>query len=151
MLHPVAGSRIFIADSPAAPGGTPAPAWVEIGETEALGLLGGEWGLIDVTCFGSVGKDGVPGREFLKGAFGHSPMQIVFGNDPTDAGQIRLWKAFKSDDAFLFRLVFPGGTIAREWRGFVTAMSEVFDTANSVIKLQADILPQSEIWRSEDG
>ncbi|MFV0303414.1 MAG: hypothetical protein ACK5IP_21525 [Paracoccus sp. (in: a-proteobacteria)] len=146
MLYPTAGSRIYIADAPVeAPGTLPASGWVEIGEAEALGLLGVEWGIIDATHMDSRGGE----EEMVKAILHRQPMQIVFGQDPEDAGQAILWRASRSRRHFPFRLVFQGGAHWRAWFGLVTGLSEVFDTANSIMKLQADILPSSQTYRSE--
>lgn len=148
MLYPTAGSRLHIADAPAQmPGVLPASGWVEIGETEALGMLGVEWDAIDATHMEAA--DGA--EELIKGVMRRPPMQIVLGNDPGDAGQAVLWGASRSRSYFPFRLVFQDGTRWRAWFGLVVGLSEVFDTANSIMKLQADILPGGRIFRSEDS
>lgn len=161
MLYPVAGSRIFIANVPMDPGdvlpadlgAVPSGAFVEIGEAEALGILGGSWQTIDLppamnepTGWGSTAP---PAMSHLKTYMERPAMQIVLGNAPTDPGQALLWSAWRSHDAFPFRIVFPGGLVLRSWAALVTDLSEAFDTANSVMKLQASLLPVSEILRSE--
>ena len=148
MLYPTAGIRLYIADSPVeTPGTLPASGWVEIGETEALGMLGVESETIDVTSMGSA--EGV--EEHIKGVMRRLPMQIVFGLDPEDAGQAILWQAARTRGHYPFRLVFPDGARWRAWFGLVVGISEVFDTANSIMKLQADILPGGPTLRSEDA
>ncbi len=144
MLYPTAGSRIYIADSPAAPGSVSGGAWVEIGEAEAIGSVGGQWSLQDVTHVES------ELAESMKGIQTPGVVQLVFGLDPADPGQVLLRDAFRSIDDFAFRIVLPGGTISRQWRALVVSLSEVFDSANAVIKLQADLQMTSEPWRSVD-
>lgn len=144
MLYPVAGSRLFIADAPAEePGPFPVSGLVEIGETEALGLLGVEWETVDVTHLRSTGQ------ETMKGLMLRPEMQIVLGNDPLDAGQALLWAASRSRDSYPFRLVFPDGVTTRQWFALVIRLGEVFDAANAVMKLQVDLKPTSDIQRSE--
>jgi hypothetical protein len=144
MLYPTAGSRIYIADSPAAPGSVPGGAWVEIGEAEAIGSVGGQWTLQDVTHVES------ELAESMKGIQTPGVVQLVFGLDPADPGQVLLRDAFRSIDDYAFRVVLPGETISRQWRALVVSLSEVFDSANAIIKLQADLQMTSEPWRSED-
>ncbi|REF67394.1 hypothetical protein [Paracoccus versutus] len=146
MLYPTAGSRLYIADASGAVK-LPESGWVEIGETEAIGMLGVEWETVDATNLTS--PDGA--EELIKGIIRRPPMQIVLGNDPGDAGQLLLWQASRSRDPFPFRLVLPCGGRWRGWFGLVTGLFEVFDTANSIMKLQADVLPTSKTFRSEDA
>jgi hypothetical protein len=144
MLFPTAGSRIYIADSPAAPGSVPGGAWVEIGEAEAIGSVGGQWELHDETdCEDTITRP-------FKGIQTPGVVQLVFGLDPADPGQVLLRDAFRSIDDFAFRIVLRGETISRQWRALVVSLSEVFDSANAIIKLQADLQMTSEPWRSED-
>lgn len=147
MLYPTAGSRLFIADYPVDQGGTiPVSGWVEIGETEAIGMLGSEW---DVEA-ADVVRDCASGdvMEFAaKGVERRPEMPIIMGNDPTDPGQLLLWKAARSRDSFPFRLVFPDGVTVRSWFALVIRIGEVFDAANSIMKLQADLKPTSATER----
>lgn len=147
MLYPVAGSRLYIADAPVSAAAWdmsfPASGWVEIGETEALGLLGVEWDVEDA------GYIGCEFRQYVKGMGGRPEMQIVLGNDPLDPGQALLWTAARSRDSYPFRLVFPDGTTTRQWFALVIRLGEVFDAANAVMKLQVDLQPDSDIQRSE--
>ncbi|WP_042246317.1 hypothetical protein [Paracoccus sp. PAMC 22219] len=143
MLFATAGTRLFIADREGLP--VPAEAWVEIAETEAVGFLGSEWTMAEADIAhlnsGDAGGEIIQAKQSIR----RLPMQIVMGNDPTDPGQLLLWKAHYSTRDFQFRLVFPDGVNARQWPGLVTSMSEVFDAANNVMRLQADILPTSQI------
>lgn len=149
MLYPTAGARLFIADE-MNPGITGAPSgpWVEILETEALGFLGSEWSMAewDNSYIGMGDQGGEIVQE--KQAIRRLPMQVVLGNDPSDPGQQLLWRAHHSTAKFHFRLLFADGVTERTWRGLVTAMTEVFDAANSVMRLQAAILPTIRVTRS---
>ena len=148
MLYATAGCRLFIAEIQ---GGMPVAQWVEIGETEAFGALGGSWEMHDVTTLDSF-QDGIPVREAVKGLMQPATMQIILANDPEDPGQALLWKAFRDPAAaYAFRMLWPNGGIERHWNAFVTAILEVYDTANAIVKLQVDLLPNSRIQRSEDS
>lgn len=153
MLYPVAGSRFYIADAPIsswADAAAPAPAWVEIGGIEAFGLLGVEWEVVTADVMNGCGPDSRPGELAVKGVERRPEIPMIFGNDPNDPGQVLLWAASRSQGSFPFRIVFPDGATARSWYALVIRIGEVFDTANSVIRLQADLKPTSTIFR-EDG
>ena len=147
MLYPTAGSRLFIADYPADQGGTiPAAGWVEIGETEAIGILGSEWDVETADVVRDCGSGDVV-EIAAKGVERRTEMPIIMGNDPTDTGQLLLWAAARSRSSYPFRLVFPDGVTQRSWFALVIRIGEVFDTANVVMKLQADLKPTSAIER----
>lgn len=59
MLYPVVGSSLFIADDTGSTS-LPASGWVEIGEIEALGSIGGEWATEEDSRIGLVDQDGLP-------------------------------------------------------------------------------------------
>lgn len=143
MLYPTAGSRLFIADTPAAPGSVAAGAWVEIGEAEALGTVGGSWQLVENAPVGAEVD------AFLKDTFTPGVTQLVLGNDPADPGQALLWAALRSCDDYAFRILFRGGVLSRQWRALVVGMGDAFDTANGVIRLRADLQLTTRTWRSE--
>lgn len=151
MLYATAGSRLYIADAPAFQAGAyPTVGWIEIGDTEALGMLGVQW---------SMAEDAVVDHDFIRGKFIHAKgamrraaMQLILGQNPADPGQAVLWSALHShEDSYPFRLVLPDGVTVRQWFALVIGVTEVFDTSNSVIKLQADLQPTSHIHRSEEG
>lgn len=142
MLYPVAGCRFFIAAAPASP-------WVEIDGVEAFGLLGSEWSVETADILGNCDADENPVEWAMKGVLRRPEIPLILGNDPTDPGQALIWAASRSRDAFPFRILFPDGTTERSWQALVIRIGEVFDTANSVIRLQADLKPVSEITRSE--
>ncbi|MDB6179550.1 hypothetical protein PAF17_18935 [Paracoccus sp. Z330] len=153
MLYPTSGSRLFIADAPTGrDGAIPASGWVEIGETEALGLLGIEW----LTDEAEIAEDIDPTAALVnwtaKRARRAKPMQVVMGNDPTDPGQIILTQAAQSMDHYPFRIDFPNGGPSRQWLAQVVSLADAFDAANGVVRLQAELLPSTStgIQRSED-
>lgn len=150
MLYPVAGCRFFIADAPVpswAGDSVPAAAWVEIDGVEAFGLLGSEWQVETADVMNGCGPDDGPGEIAVKGAERRPEIPLILGNDPTDPGQALIWEASRSRDAYPFRILFPDGTTWRSWYALVVRIGEVFDTANSVIRLQADLKPVSPIFR----
>lgn len=148
MLYSTAGSRLFIADVPVfETGAFPATGWVEIGETEAIGMLGVEWD-VETADVMTGSADGAPREDSVKGVMRRPQIPLVMGNDPSDPGQLLLWRAARSHDSYPFRLVFPDGTTRREWFALVVRVGEVFDAANSIMKLQVDIKPTSDISRS---
>lgn len=152
MLFPVADSRLFVADTPSrTPGTIPATGWIEIGETEALGLLGVQWGMdsVDLATEEYDGPDGYLVEYSVKTALRRPPMQIIMGNDPSDSGQSLLWAACRTTAHYPFRIVMPDGGSTREWTALVFGMTEVFDAANNVMRLQADLKPTSAIQGSE--
>lgn len=75
--------------------------------------------------------------------------QIIMGNLPADPGQLLMWTAFRSPESYPFRLVLPDGVTSRAWFALVFRIAEVFDSANSVIRLQADLKPTGPIHRME--
>lgn len=148
MLYPTAGSRLYIADVPVFETGPfPTTGWVEIGETEAIGMLGVEWDVETADVMTGT-ADGEPAEISIKGILRRPEMPLVLANDPADPGQLLLWTAARSRDSYPFRLVFPDGVQQRSWFALVVRMGEVFDTANSVMKLQADLKPTSSIMRN---
>lgn len=146
MLYSTAGSRLYIADAPTWPSGAfPASGWVEIGSAKSLGSLGVEYEMFNVT---HMGQDG-PEELLVKGVRRASAMPVILGLDPTDPGQVLLRAALLSNDAYPFRLILPDGTTTRRWWALVISMTEVFDAANAVMKLQAELKATSPITRSE--
>jgi hypothetical protein len=153
MLYTTSGSRIFIADSSTSefqPGssGLPVSGWIEVGELEALGLMGGTWELDEFDA----GDHLAPANEdreivSFKKSRRKLPIDLILGLDPFDAGQLLLWKAYGEPDSFAFRMLFPDGVTERKWWGLVTAISEVFDAANNVMRLQVSILPSGAVVR----
>ncbi|MFC0198882.1 hypothetical protein [Paracoccus rhizosphaerae] len=142
MLFPVAGSKLFIADeevpSHMPPASVPDAAWVEVGEAEALGVLGGRYEL-EEAHYMSDAPDG--GYMAVKGVHRPETMQVILGLDPLDPGQIILRKAYRSREAFPFRLLFADGVTERRWFAMVMSIGDVFDAANNVMRLQADLHP----------
>lgn len=149
MLYSTAGSRLYVADVPVQEtGALPASGWVEIGETEAIGMLGVEWDVQTADVMDNI--ENGPREAAAKGTLRRPEMPLILGNDPTDPGQLLLWRAARSQDSFPFRLVFPDGATTREWFALVIRIGEAFDTANGVMRLQVDLKPTSNIFRNGD-
>lgn len=150
MLMPTAGARFLIAKShgmAVTAASLAAFRWVEIGEMEAMGMLGGAWEREEVTLVGQVDAS------YLKSSRQPTSMQLVMGVSLSDPGQLLLLEAYKSQrERFAFRIDFPlmPGQLTparRLWSALVMSFEEAFDTANSVIRNSVELLPQSEIIR----
>lgn len=118
--------------------------WTEIGETEGLGSAGDT--STEVTFEGINSSRAVR----LKGTRNAGAMDVVCGLDPSDPGQIALVAAERSKSDFAFRVVLAdapnGGTPSeRLFVAQVGSASEQFDTANSVMKLNASLWINSNI------
>lgn len=120
--------------------------WKEIKELEALGSLGDTAAEIGVDLIGE-------GRsKRLKGTRNAGTMELVCAINYADEGQLALLAAEKTIHNYAFRLVLndapPGGTPSE--RLFIAAVgsaSEAFDTANSVMKLNASLWVNSNVAR----
>lgn len=151
MLSPVAGSRLFIADAPQADprGGAPSGlSWVEIGQAEAFGVLGGSYDLNDAPVINANNQ-----WDYIaaKGPRRPTTMQIIMGLDMEDPGQLILARAYAAPDAaYPFRLLFADGDNERRWMALVMRFEEVFDAANSVMRMQADLHPANMIIEGRD-
>uniref|UniRef100_A4WS97 Phage tail protein n=1 Tax=Cereibacter sphaeroides (strain ATCC 17025 / ATH 2.4.3) TaxID=349102 RepID=A4WS97_CERS5 len=151
MLYPVAGSKVFIGGAQEGRGFEGATAarfasetWTEIEEVEFLGGLGTSWRIADLEPPMNLQQVRYV-KEFMIGGI----VQLVMGNVPVGAGQQRLWSAMRSEENFAFRLVFPpppaGAQQIRYWVALVGALEEVFDVANSVMKLQVTLHLNSQV------
>ncbi|MGP9804492.1 hypothetical protein [Paracoccus sp. NSM] len=124
--------------------------WVEVGEAEGLGSAG------DTSA--EITFDGITsGRtRRLKGTRNAGTMELVFGNDPTDPGQIALVAAEKAKGDYAFRIVLTdapqgGSPSERMFVAQVGSTVEQFDSANNVIKLNATLWINSNIVRKAAG
>lgn len=118
--------------------------WVEIGEIEGLGSVGDT--ATEIT-FDSI--DASRTRR-LKGTRNAGTMDVVCGIDYADAGQIALLAAEKTAHDYAFRLVLNdaplGGTPSeRLFIAKVGSVAEAYDTANSVMKLNASLWVNSNV------
>lgn len=143
MLYPVAGTRVFIGG----PVNETDRPWIEIGEVEAIGTVGVQWQTQETVIYDC---EEIRTVEIDKTARSASSFQIVMGADGADPGQIMLWEAAASVWGYWFRFVLPSGDI-RIFGASVTALGEVFDSANTVIKLQADLLPAATSYQRSEA
>lgn len=152
MLWAAAGSRIFIGGAaslqlswPSGSGPTYAGTWTEIGDLEAIGQLGIQWNTAEAKPPEDGSEDGQ--TVTFKTSRAAQSMQIVFGLNGEDLGQVALWDAARATGDFYFRLVLSDGR-SRTWTGSVTSCVEAMDAANSVVKGMAVISVNSPITRS---
>lgn len=118
--------------------------WVEIGETENLGTVGDTSSEI---AFDSINAQRT---RRLKGTRNAGSMDIVCGIDPDDAGQQALHLAEKTPHDYAFRIVLNdapagGSPSERLFVAKVASVAEAFDTANSVMKLNASLWVNSNV------
>lgn len=121
-------------------------SWAEIAPVESLGSIGDTSAEVPFTAIGE-GRD-----KRLKGSRNAGTVEVVCGIDYTNAGQIALLAAEKTIHDYAFKLVLndapPSGTPSERY--FIAAVGsvvEAFDTANSVMKLQASLWVNSNVVR----
>lgn len=119
-------------------------AWKEIGETENLGTVG--------DTASEITFDGINSQRTrrLKGTRNAGSMDLVMGIDYDDEGQQALIAAEKTSHDYAFRIVLndapAGGTPSeRLFVAKVGSVAEAFDTANSVMKLNASLWVNSNV------
>jgi hypothetical protein len=88
----------------------------------------------------------------FKGQRSAGGMDLVFGLDYADAGQLALVAAEKTDSNYAFRLVFndaptDGTPSERLFAAMVGSIGEQLDAANNVVKLNASLWINSNIVR----
>jgi hypothetical protein len=124
---------------------TPLTAAVEVKEPKTLGSVMDEWG---TTEFSNV-TDGRTRtlKLFKKG----KPVELVFGNDPTDAGQLAVRAAALVDANYAFRMSFgdkpaSGASPKPSTRLFIgTILSVEDDPSGEHHVLKVTIQPNSNI------
>lgn len=119
-------------------------AWVEIGETENLGSVG------DTSS--EIAFDSIPAQRTrrLKGTRNAGSMDLVMGIDYEDPGQQALIAAEQTPHDYAFRIVLndapAGGTPSeRMFVAKVASVAEAYDTANSIMKLNASLWVNSNV------
>lgn len=152
MLYVTAGMKIEIGGTHAlksadfVEGDFSAESWQEIKGHENLGQLG--------DSAEEVSWEGI--REArtkrIKGTRNAPPMELIMAANYDDAGQQALIAAEKTDDNYAFQLTFDdapdGGTASKRiFIATVASISEQYDTANNVIKLNATLWVNSNTVR----
>lgn len=140
------GSAIVLADTDLAAADFTGETWVEIRHPESLGSIG------DTAQEIAFDDIGARRTKRLKGQRSAGTMEVVFGINYADPGQVALHAAEKVDSDFAFRLVFDdapsGGTPSeRMFAAMVGSASEQFDAANNVMKLSASLWVNSNVVR----
>jgi hypothetical protein len=120
--------------------------WTEVKNLESLGTLGDT--ASEVT-FDAIGQNRT---KRLKGTRNAAPMEVVTGIDYGDAGQQALIAAERTPHDYAFKVTFndapAGGTPSeRYFIAKVGSASEAYDTANSVMKMNASLWVNSNVVR----
>lgn len=114
--------------------------WAQIQPLEGLGTLGDS---AEAISFAAIGE----GRmKKLKGVRDAGTMELVIGLDYEDEGQLALLAAEKTEDDFAFKLETRDGA-ERYFIAMVLSVAEAYDTANSVVKLNASLAINSNVVR----
>jgi hypothetical protein len=142
-IFATAGAELYIGSTS---GTFASQAWVQIKHVEGLGTLGDTSSEITFDSIDEIRTTR------LKGTRNAGTMEVVCGIDSDDAGQLALIAAEKTPHNYAFRVVLndapPGGTPSeRRFWAAVGAVTEAYDTANSVVKLNASLWVNSEIDR----
>lgn len=151
-IYATAGAKLYIGGIIASVEGDLADTdfasqtWVEIKPMEGLGSLGDA---ADPITFDAIG---LSRRQKIKGVRDAGTMELVAGIDYANPGQVALLAAEKTDENYAFRLVFDdapasGTPSERIFAAIVGSASEAFDTANSVMKLNASLWVNSNVVR----
>lgn len=118
----------------------PVQLWTEVQGAESLGFVGGSWAVEEQSDLEEdIGL-------FEKQGLQPSPVQLILALQSDDDGQIQLLQAFRSFSAYGFRLVFTDGQ-ERKFNALVTAIGEIMDAANSVLKVQVALQMTSDVER----
>ncbi|WP_114966812.1 hypothetical protein [Alkalilacustris brevis] len=121
-------------------------SWEEIGGLESLGTLGDASEEITQDIISEART------KRLKGTRSSPPMEVIAAIDYDDDGQLALIAAEKAPHDYAFRVVFndapPDGTPSeRLFIAKVASATEAYDTANSVMKLNASLWVNSNVVR----
>jgi hypothetical protein len=123
--------------------------FTEIKDLESLGSLGDSAAEITQDLIGEART------KRLKGTRSAAPMEVIAAINYEDAGQQALIAAEKTDDDYAFKLVFDdapssGAAPTPSERYFIAKVgsaTEAYDTANTVMKLNASLWVNSNIVR----
>ena len=125
---------------------SPPLSWTEITPTENLGTVGDSNEVINFDAI-NLGR-----RQKLKGVADAGTMQVVCGNDPSNAGQQAAYAAQSSPNTYAFKLQFNDASLSgtpslRYFIAHVMSASETLDTANNVIKFNMTLGVNSNVVR----
>ncbi|EYD70519.1 hypothetical protein [Limimaricola hongkongensis] len=152
MIFSTAGAKLYIGGTQAmkstdfVEGDFSTETWTEITGLESLGSVGDTANEISQDIVGE-------GRtKRIKGTRNAGAMEIIAAINYADAGQQALLAAEKTPQDYAFRVVFndapAGGTPSeRMFIAKVGSVSEAYDTANSVMKLNSSLWVNSNVVR----
>ncbi|MBB4123290.1 hypothetical protein [Martelella radicis] len=152
-LFPTAGAKLYIGRAKAQKSADFTEAdfssetWTEIADLENLGSLG------DTSQPITVAHIGYPRERTLKGVRSAGTMEVICSVNNEDAGQIAALAAEKTKHDYAFRLVLTdapetGSAPApseRMWIAKVMSVSEAYDEANNVPKLNLSLAVNSNV------
>lgn len=155
LLFATAGSKLSIGPAKAFTGTdlvatdftTGSPTWTEIKGATNLGTAG------DTAALITSEQIAIRRTRKMKGTRNAGSMQVVCDLDYSDAGQLALIAAEKTDDTYAFRIEFAdapvgGGTNSfRYFVALVMSVSEALEEANNAMKLNATLELDSNIVR----
>ncbi len=153
ILVPTAGSKLFIGSAPMAFDSTDLVAsdfasatWTEIGGHTDLGSSGDTSELI------TSNQIAISRTRKAKGVRNAGSKTIVMDFDPSDAGQLALLAAEKTNDSYPFKMELSdapaGGTPSiRYFLAFVMSHEEQFGEANNNVKISVTLEVDSNIVR----
>ena len=152
LLFATAGTKLYIGGAKAFSGADltasdfEGESWEEIGGVTNLGSAGDTSELI------TSNQIGIARTRKRKGTRNAGAMEVVMDLDYSDAGQLDLIAAEATKNSYAFRLVFndapSGGTPSeRLFVAYVMSVSEQYDEANSIMKLNSTLEIDSNIVR----
>jgi len=155
-IFAAAGSKFYIGSAPMDDKNTDfvetdfdAVSWIEVTPLETIGTVGDEAESVD---FNSLGNNR---RKRMKGVRAAPNLEISAGLDYSDSGQAKVLEAEASNHNYPVRVVFndaPATGAAptpseRKMIGMVMSVGETVDSANSVLRLNANIAINSNVVR----
>jgi hypothetical protein len=154
-LSVTAGTRFYIGGPMELPSGDLNEAsfngqvWTEVSPIEGAGQIGGQHEEVSFDKVNTSTPNTLPRRVKLKGTFDAGSMELVFGLDLTDPGQLAVIDAANDKSDWAFKVDFNDAATPtkRLFVGLVMTATEVLDTANNVKKLNVTIARNSNIIR----
>jgi hypothetical protein len=153
-LFPTAGARLFIGGPLAqksddfVAGDFTSQDWVEIKSLENLGTAGDTSEEVSIDLINEMRT------KRFKGTRSAAPMELAFGLDLEDAGQIALIAAERERSDYAFKIEFDdapmttnGTPTTRLFIAQVASATEAYDSANNVTRLQSALWINSNLVR----